>query len=541
MSGLAPCPLKVGWEPDRMSPDASSFVSGARRTVTSPSASVPRVIDLTWYSSSVFGTCTIRSIARYMASTGPTPMAASTLSTPSLLVIEIVAVACSLSPHDTAMLLSFQSSSGCSSSSLNIAWMSKSVTLFFESATFFERGKGAVHSLIRQVVVSEFNEARTEGVASRMLPEDEVALQSHCFRSDDFVCLLMLEHAVLVNARFVRKCIGSHNGLVGLHDHASVRRDHSTRSHNLRRVNLGVHGKVLCMRVNGHNDLFQRCVSRSLANAVDCDLHLPRSIAHSCESVCSCKPKVIVAVGRPHDLVCAGRVFHEVSDNLPILLRGVVPDRIRDVQSCRAGFNGRTQNSDKKVPVAASSILGAKLDVGAETTRIGHGPLDLGNALLARYLQLVLQMDVACCKKSVDAVEGSVADGVVGAIDVLLLGPCKSAYYHWLCGRTAIRQRSDFGRNAPHRIEISFRGNREPGLAYCHTQPRQLARNLNLLVARQRHSRRLFAVTQSGIEYHEKFFVRGSRIQTRPFGRSIHFSVCHLCIFLIEQRGWWQE
>ena len=67
-------------------------------------------------------------------------------------------------------------------------------------------------------MVAELIAAQAEGVASGVLAEDQLRIRdADRLRGHDFVGQAVLQHAVLMNAGFVRERVASDDGLVRLH------------------------------------------------------------------------------------------------------------------------------------------------------------------------------------------------------------------------------------------------------------------------------------------------------------------------------------
>ena len=88
------------------------------------------------------------------------------------------------------------------------------VQSFFAVGQLLHGLKDQVELLVVQLVAHAL-ELVAHGVAARMLADDQIALgAAHGLRGHDFIRLAVLEHAVLMDARLVRKGIGPHNGFV---------------------------------------------------------------------------------------------------------------------------------------------------------------------------------------------------------------------------------------------------------------------------------------------------------------------------------------
>ena len=122
--------------------------------------------------------------------------------------------------------------------------------------------------------------------------------------------------------------------------------------------------------------------------------------------------------------------------------------------------------------------------------RLGDRRASLALHVLARGLELVLDVDVAGGDEGVDARPLGVLDRVPGGVDVL---------------RVRARQAADdrsvhLARDRLHRLEVARRGDREAGLDDVHAEPRELVRDLELLLPVERDPRRLLAVAQGRVE-----------------------------------------
>ena len=72
----------------------------------------------------------------------------------------------------------------------------------------------------------------------------------------------------------MRKSIGTDYRLVGLDHEAGGLADHAAGSHDVQRVDVHVQVKVIAARFHCHDDLFERAIAGTLAQAVDGALHL---------------------------------------------------------------------------------------------------------------------------------------------------------------------------------------------------------------------------------------------------------------------------
>ena len=123
-------------------------------------------------------------------------------------------------------------------------------------------------------------------------------------------------------------------------------------------------------------------------------------------------------------------------------------------------------------------------------SRVRDGRAGLALHVLARGLELALDVDVAGGDEGVDARALGVLDRVPGGVDVLLAG----------AGEAADHGALDLARDRLHGLEVAGRGDREAGLDHVHAEPRELVRDLELLLPVERDARRLLAVAQGRVE-----------------------------------------
>src|SRR5690554_7790847 len=77
----------------------------------------------------------------------------------------------------------------------------------------------------------------------------------------DLVGLAVLEHPILVNARFVGKGVGADNGLVRLHRETGDARYQARCTEDVFGNNTGIHLEYVLAGTQRHDDLFQRGVT----------------------------------------------------------------------------------------------------------------------------------------------------------------------------------------------------------------------------------------------------------------------------------------
>eukprot|EP00835_Amoeboradix_gromovi_P006190 NODE_683_length_5225_cov_0.594616.p4 type:complete len:149 gc:universal NODE_683_length_5225_cov_0.594616:2041-2487(+) len=148
------------------------------------------------------------------------------------------------------------------------------------------------------------------------------------------------------------------------------------------------------MDTQNHSYFLECCVASSLAYAIYCYLYLPSTATDACNGVRSSQAQIVVAVAGPDNTAAVSCVFYEIRNQLTILSRGHVPYSIRYVDSRSTCPDNQVEQSTQKVFVAACSIFAAKLNVIDQRLGILNCMHSSGDALVPRYLQLVLQVEI---------------------------------------------------------------------------------------------------------------------------------------------------
>ena len=197
-----------------------------------------------------------------------------------------------------------------------------------------------------------------------------------------------------------------------------------------------------------------------------------------------------MAVHRRGDLGQAGHEAVELVPHLRVLLRHRVADRVRHVDGRGALIERYLKHLGGERELGARGVHRRELHVVAVLARLRHGGARLALHVLAGRLELMLDVDVASGDEGVDARALGVLDCVPGGIDVLRVRAGQSAD-HW-----AMHLAGD----GLHGLEVAGRGDREAGLDHIDPEPRELVRDLELLLLVQRDPRRLLPVAQGRVE-----------------------------------------
>src|SRR6185295_14951111 len=136
-----------------------------------------------------------------------------------------------------------------------------------------------------------------EGVAAAVLAEHQAAARQPDFlRTHDLVRGMVLEHAVLMDAGFVRERVFAYYRLVARHRHARDVRDETRSRVEAGGLHVRAHVEERVARAQRHHDFLERTVARALADAVDRALDLARAGDHGGEAVGDRHAEIIVTV-----------------------------------------------------------------------------------------------------------------------------------------------------------------------------------------------------------------------------------------------------
>ena len=209
----------------------------------------------------------------------------------------------------------------------------------------------------------------------------------------------------------------------------------------------------------------------------------------------------VLAVARPRSLwqwtltvACVADQRDDALDQRPELGRDGVADGVGDVDRRRAGLDDRLVDLEQVVEVGARGVLGRELDLGVAPELLAPvaDPADrLGERRLAIDPELVLEVDVAGRDEHVEVGPLGDADRLDRALRVAVLAAGE--------GRDGDPAAGLLGDPADG-LEVARRGGREAGLDDVDLEPRQLARDVELLGGGQAGAGCLLAVAQGGVE-----------------------------------------
>src|SRR5437868_7526597 len=125
---------------------------------------------------------------------------------------------------------------------------------------------------------------------------DAISGSANRFRRHDFVAERVAQHAVLVNASLMRERVSTDYGLVGLRRKGNDGREQLAGVVDLLSPNASLIRHPVGAHSHGHDDLFERGISRALANAIDRALYLAGACAQRGKCVGYGESKIVMAV-----------------------------------------------------------------------------------------------------------------------------------------------------------------------------------------------------------------------------------------------------
>ena len=288
----------------------------------------------------------------------------------------------------------------------------------------------------------------------------------------------------------MRERVAADDRLVRLDGIAGETGDEPRGARDLAGDDARLQADVRLPRVQQHHDLLERRVSGALADPVDRALDLARPGLKAGERVRDREPQVVVAVDGEDDVLEPGDELVELLEIRRELERHRVADRVGDVDRGRALVDRDLTDLGGERDVRAGRVHRRELDVVDVPLGVRDRRAGLALDVLAGRLQLVLDVDVGGRDERVDPCPRGVLDRVPGGVDVGDMRPREPGDHGSL----------DPARDLLDRFEVPGRGDREPGLDHVDPQPRELLRDLQLLLGVEADPGRLLAVAQRRVE-----------------------------------------
>src|SRR6266536_2520099 len=341
-------------------------------------------------------------------------------------------------------------------------------------------------------------EAIHQRVPSRMLAQhDAVGRHAHRLRRHDLVAERIAEHTMLVNAGLMGKSIASDNRLVRLHAETQRLREQFAGGVELRAVDAALVRIDVVADVYAHHDLFHRGIAGAFADSVHRALHLARPCSNRGQRISHRQAKIVVAVAGDGQVLALYGLL-DLADQPPVFLGHRIAHRVRNVQRGSAAVGGHLQHLAEEIRLRAGGVLGRKLNILAQRTRVGDIIAHIAQAVLAGHLQLVLQMNVAGSKEGVNAGTRRLFQGLPGGVDVLAGAAAQTRY----------PDAADLARYALYGLEIAMRGDGKAGLNDVHTEPLQLPGQHQFLFGVHAAAGRLLAVAQGRVKDEDLLWLR---------------------------------
>ena len=130
-----------------------------------------------------------------------------------------------------------------------------------------------------------------------MFAEHELrAREADVFGPHDFVRLAVLQHAVLMDAGFVREGVVADDGFVARDRRADQIGQQARGRIQQRRADVGVELEAVEARAQRHDDFFERRVARAFADAGDGAFDLPRARRERGDAIGHAEAEIVVAM-----------------------------------------------------------------------------------------------------------------------------------------------------------------------------------------------------------------------------------------------------
>jgi hypothetical protein len=107
-----------------------------------------------------------------------------------------------------------------------------------------------------------------------------------------------------------------------------------------------------------HDDLFQRGIACSLADAVDGAFNLAGAGFNCCQAVRHCQSQIVVAMHADGNVAVTNDSFPHRLDQFREFIRQRVTDSVRHVQDRSAGLNRGVEDVAKIIDVTAGGVFG---------------------------------------------------------------------------------------------------------------------------------------------------------------------------------------
>ena len=197
-----------------------------------------------------------------------------------------------------------------------------------------------------------------------------------------------------MDARFMGKRIGPHDGFVGLNHDTGNHAYQATGRMDILGVNACNGGKNILPGVQRHNDFLQGSVAGPLTDAVDGYFRLTGPGLDGGDGVGGCQSQIIVAMHAKDSLMNVGGMADDIAYQIRKFFRYGITHRVRKINGGGAGFNGSLEYPAQEIAVAARSVFGGKLNIVGQGFGILNGLHGCFDNLIPGHFQFVFQMDI---------------------------------------------------------------------------------------------------------------------------------------------------
>ena len=384
------------------------------------------------------------------------------------------------------------------------------IDLFLAIGQFLEAHEHIVKLIIGQII-AQIMQFRAQSGTARMFAHHDIGFrQTHIRRAHDLEGFGVLEHAILMDARFMGKGVLADDRLVELHRKPRHRRHPARDVHDLGGVDARGIGHDIATHLECHHHLFQRGVARAFAKAVDGTFNLTRAACDGGQGIGGRHAKVVMAMGGKDHLIGAGHRGDQTADQVSRFNRRCIANCVGNVDRAGPGLDRDFDRAAQIIPLGAGGIHWRPLHVVTQVAGMGHGLVDT-----IRHLILVEIRDRPVkgrgADKGVDARLRSTFHRLPAAVDILDVGACQPADH----GIFRVLG------NLAHGAEITFRGDGKAGLDDIDAHIIQQPGNLELFGMGHGGAGGLLAIAQSGVKNHYTLFL--SRRGDAVFGLISHF------------------
>ncbi len=160
-----------------------------------------------------------------------------------------------------------------------------------------------------------------------------------------------------MNSCFVREGVAANDCFVWLHVEADDAREQLARRIKLAGFDVCYKRQSIGAHVHRHHDLFERCVSGTLADAVDRAFNLSRACFNRRQSICHCETEIVVTVNTDRHVPVSDNTLAHLLDQMRKLDRRCVANRVRHIEHGSACIDRNVEHFTQVIDIAARRIF----------------------------------------------------------------------------------------------------------------------------------------------------------------------------------------